>query len=140
MTAREVTLVQDSFRRVLPNTEQVAALFYARLFEIEPAVRGLFNGDMQEQGKKLFQMLGLAVGSLECFESVMPFLRQLGARHLGYGVRDEHYSCVGVALLWTLERGLGAAFTPEVKHAWTALYGAIANTMLEGAHAAKAAA
>lgn len=140
MTAREVTLVQESFRKVLPSTEQVAALFYARLFEIEPAVRGLFNGDMQEQGKKLFQMLGLAVGSLECFETVGPHLRQLGARHLGYGVRDEHYSSVGVALLWTLERGLGAAFTSEVKHAWTALYAAIANTMLEGAHAARAAA
>jgi hemoglobin-like flavoprotein len=139
MTAREVTLVQESFRKVLPNTEQVAAIFYARLFEIEPAVRGLFNGDMQEQGKKLFQMLALAVGSLECFESVSPFLRQLGARHTSYGVRDEHYSSVGVALLWTLERGLGSAFTPEVKHAWTALYAAIANTMLEGAHAKVAA-
>lgn len=140
MTPREIVLVQESFRKVLPITEQAAAIFYARLFEIEPSVRRLFSGDMQAQGTKLMQMLALVVGSLERFDTLVPTLRQLGARHVAYGVRDEHYSSVGVALLWTLEKGLGTAFTPEVKNAWTAAYAALANTMLDGAHRAEAAA
>ena len=135
MTAREITLVQSSFRAVAPIADQAAALFYARLFELDPALRALFRGDMQEQGRKLMSVLGLAVGSLEKLDQLLPAVRQLGVRHVGYGVDDGHYATVGAALLWTLEKGLGSAFTPEVRAAWTTTYTTLASTMLDAAHA-----
>lgn len=135
MTAHEITLVQSSFRAVAPIADQAAALFYARLFELDPALRALFRGDMQEQGRKLMSVLGLAVGSLEKLDQLLPAVRQLGVRHAGYGVDDGHYATVGAALLWTLEKGLGSAFTPEVRAAWTTTYTTLASTMLDAAHA-----
>ena len=135
MTAPEIKLVQSSFRAVAPIADQAAALFYARLFELDPALRALFRGDMQEQGRKLMSVLGLAVGSLEKLDQLLPAVRQLGVRHVGYGVDDGHYATVGAALLWTLEKGLGSAFTPEVRAAWTTTYTTLASTMLDAAHA-----
>jgi hemoglobin-like flavoprotein len=135
MTAQEIKLVQSSFRAVAPIADQAAALFYARLFELDPALRALFRGDMQEQGRKLMGVLGLAVGSLEKLDQLLPAVRQLGVRHVGYGVDDGHYATVGAALLWTLEKGLGSAFTPEVRAAWTTTYTTLASTMLDAAHA-----
>ncbi len=135
MTSREITLVQSSFRAVAPIADQAAALFYARLFELDPALRAFFRGDMQEQGRKLMSVLSLAVGSLEKLDQLLPAVRQLGVRHVGYGVDDSHYATVGAALLWTLEKGLGSAFTPEVRAAWTTTYNTLASAMLDAAHA-----
>lgn len=136
MTAIDIILVQDSFRKVVPIADQAAALFYARLFELDPSLRPLFRGDMQEQGRKLMTMLATAIASLEKIDSVVPAVRQLGARHAGYGVRAEHYATVGAALLWTLEKGLGPEFTPEVRAAWSTTYTLLANTMKDAARAA----
>jgi hypothetical protein len=61
-------------------------------------------------------------------------VQALGRRHLAYGVRDEHYDTVGGALLWTLEKGLGEAFTPDVKEAWTVVYGIVARVMKDAAN------
>jgi len=113
MTAREITLVQSTFRAVAPIADQAAALFYARLFELDPALRSLFRGDMQEQGRKLMSVLGLAVGSLEKLDQLLPAVRHLGVRHVGYGVDDSHYATVGAALLLDPRKGLGSAFTPR---------------------------
>lgn len=137
MNPREISLVQDSFRAVAPIADQAAALFYARLFELDPALRALFHGDMREQGRKLMAILGVAVGSLEKLDQILPAVRQLGVRHAGYGVHDGHYATVGAALLWTLEKGLGSAFTTEVRAAWTTVYSSLASTMLDAAHEAK---
>jgi hemoglobin-like flavoprotein len=131
MHLAEITLVKDTFRQIVPIAPQAAALFYARLFELDPTLRPLFRGDMQEQGRKLMTMIATAVAALEHVDSLLPALRQLGARHVGYGVREEHYATVGAALLWTLEKGLGPDFTPAVKSAWTATYTLIATTMIE---------
>lgn len=133
MTSAEITLVRDSFRKVAPIADQAAALFYARLFELDPSLRPLFNGDMAEQGRKLMQMLGLAVGGLNELHNLLPIVRHLGLRHAGYGVRDEHYETVGEALLWTLGRGLGPAFTEETQAAWARAYWTLAETMKAGA-------
>ena len=85
-------------------------------------------------------MIGAAVGMLDRPATLLPVLRQLGARHVGYGVQETHYATVGAALLLTLEQGLGDAFTPEVRSAWAALYGVISQTMMEATHEATAAA
>ncbi len=115
MQAHQVRLVRDSFALVQPIAPQAAALFYNHLFEADPSLRALFRGDMAQQGARLMTMIGSAVGLLEKPEVLMPVLCNLGARHVNYGVQDAHYATVGGALLLTLEQGLGAAFTPEVR-------------------------
>ena len=125
----ELDALETSFDLIAPRGDELMDVFYARLFELDPSLRALFRGDMAEQGRKLMTMIAMAVSSLERLDTIVPAVRQLGARHNGYGVRDEHYVTVGAALLWTLEKGLGAEFTPEVRDAWTATYTLLANTM-----------
>ncbi|WP_218509314.1 globin family protein [Variovorax sp. dw_308] len=131
MQDHQVQLVRDSFALVRPIAPQAAALFYGHLFDADPSLRALFRGDMVDQGERLMTMIGSAVGLLEKPDVLMPVLRNLGARHVGYGVVDAHYATVGGALLLTLEQGLGDAFTPEVREAWTAMYGIVSRTMIE---------
>jgi nitric oxide dioxygenase len=129
MTPDQVQLVKTSFAAVAPIAEQAAALFYGRLFEIAPELRALFKGDMKEQGRKLMGTIAVAVGSLDRLPELLPVVQDLGRRHAGYGVKDEHYATVAEALLWTLEKGLGPAFTPAVKEAWTLTYTTLADAM-----------
>jgi nitric oxide dioxygenase len=137
MTPSEITLVKESFEKVRPIADQAAALFYGRLFELDPALRSLFHGDMVEQGRKLMASLALATATLDRPDQLLPVVRSLGVRHVGYGVREEHYATVGAALLWTLEKGLGADFTPAVRAAWTETYTLLAETMIAAARAAR---
>ena len=139
MNLKQKELVQTSFAKVLPIAEAAADLFYDRLFEIDPGLRPLFKGDLKEQKKKLMQMLAAAVRGLDDLDALVPVVRDLGARHGGYGVQDQHYDTVAEALLWTLEKGLADAFTAETKQAWTEVYGILAATMKEGARSAMAA-
>jgi hemoglobin-like flavoprotein len=118
---------------LLPIADTAASLFYGRLFEMDPSLQPLFSTDIAEQGKKLMQMITLSVNGLSKPESLLPAVRNLGRRHVDYGVKDEHYDTVGAALLWTLEKGLGDGFTPEVKEAWTETYVLLATTMKEAA-------
>jgi hemoglobin-like flavoprotein len=106
-------LVQKTFEMVIPIAEVAAGLFYGRLFEVDPSLKPLFRGDIKDQGKKLMATLKIAVTSLDRLDGLVPVVQALGRRHLAYGVRDEHYDTVGGALLWTLEKGLGEAFTPR---------------------------
>ena len=133
MTSPQIHLVKDSFRKLGPISQQAAALFYARLFELDPSLRTLFRGDMVEQGQKVMSTLAITVGMLERIELVLPQIRELGARHAAYGVAERHYATVGAALLWTLEKALGPSFTDDVREAWTATYALIAHCMIEGA-------
>ena len=132
MTSEQIKLVQDSFRQVAPIAETAAQLFYARLFELNPDLELLFKGNLTEQGRKLMQMLGVAVNSLDRMEQLLPVVRSLGTRHVSYGVRDKDYDTVGQALLWTLQKGLGEAFTPDVELAWTNVYTTLASAMQSG--------
>ena len=129
MTPQQIAVVRASFVLVEPIADQAAALFYANLFDADPSLRSLFRGDMREQGKRLLQMIGAAVRLLDHPSRLWPTLHALGARHAGYGVRDAHYATVGTALLRTLEQGLGKAFTPAVREAWTAMYELAAREM-----------
>ena len=133
MTREQVFLVQRSWRQVLPVANTVAEMFYARLFALDPAVRPLFKNEMREQRRKLMAVIGSVVSDLSRLERIVPAVQQLGRRHAGYGVRDGHYATVGAALLWALERGLGEAFTPDVKAAWASAYDLLAQTMQDAA-------
>lgn len=133
MNHKQIELVQASFTYVLPIAETAAKLFYKRLFELDPSLRSMFHGDMKQQGKKLMDMIALVVVNLRNIERVLPGVRALGKRHAGYRVQDEQYDTVGAALLWTLQRGLGEAFTDDVRDAWSAAFEVLATTMKEAA-------
>ncbi len=139
MTPDEIKHVQESWAKVTPIAEQAAELFYGRLFEVYPEVQPYFKGDMQEQGRKLMAMINTAVSSLENLEPLIPAIQDSGKRHAGYGVKEEDYGKVADALLWTLEKGLGDAFTAEVKAAWVTVYTALADVMKAGAAESAAA-
>ncbi len=133
LTTTQKTLVQESWTQVLPIADQAAALFYGRLFEVAPEFRPMFRGDMAEQGKKLMQMITVAVRSLDTLDQIIPAVKAMGARHGRYGVHPSHYAIVGDCLLWTLAQGLGPAFTDDVREAWTLTYSTLATVMQEGA-------
>lgn len=135
MTPEEIKLVQSTWAQVVPIKEQAAELFYGKLFEMDPSLKPLFKGDMKMQGQKLMAMIGTAVGGLTQPETIIPAVQDLGRRHVGYGVKDAHYDTVGAALLWTLETGLGPAFTPETKQAWAKTYDLVATVMKDAAAA-----
>jgi hemoglobin-like flavoprotein len=133
MSPQQIDLVQRSFNEVKPIAAAAAELFYRRLFMLDPSLRPLFKGEMTKQGQMLMSMIGAAVAGLRNLEKLAPVVRQLGARHAGYGVRTEHYATVGNALMWTLDEGLGDKFTPQVRDAWAAAYDLLSEVMQLGA-------
>ena len=116
--AEQIALVESPWAYLADIEEQVADLFYGKLFELDPSVKPLFRGDLREQGHKLTAVIGAAVSALRQIETLRPTLRELGRRHAGFGVTDADYETAGAALLWTLERGLGGRSTPEARAAW----------------------
>jgi hemoglobin-like flavoprotein len=134
VTPEQVKLVQDSFAKVAPISETAAVLFYDRLFEVAPAVKSMFPPDMTEQRRKLMATLAVVVNGLSNLESILPAASALAVRHISYGARAEHYPVVGAALLWTLEKGLGDAWTPDLAAAWTTAYGTLSGYMISEAY------
>jgi nitric oxide dioxygenase len=133
LNTNDIALVRATFARVVPIQSAAADLFYDRLFGVSPKLRELFPADLRGQKQKLMQMIATAVGGLNDLNQLVPAVKALGARHSSYGVTTEHYWLVGEALLWTLERGLGQHFTPEVRSAWAKVYHVLAATMQAGA-------
>jgi hemoglobin-like flavoprotein len=137
LDAKQISQVQSTWRMVLPISEKAADLFYDRLFEVDPSTKVLFKGGMKTQGRMLMDMITAAVNGLNDLDGLVPKVQGLGRRHRDYGVQERHYDSVALALLWTLEQGLGDAFTTEVKTAWTETYTLLAGVMKEAS--AKAA-
>ena len=137
MTPDQVKLVQESFAKVAPISDQAAVMFYDRLFEIAPQVKGMFPTDMSEQRRKLIATLAIVVNGLSNLEMILPAASSLATRHVAYGAKAEHYPVVGEALLWTLEKGLGEAWTPELATAWTDAYGVLSGYMISEAYGAQ---
>jgi nitric oxide dioxygenase len=133
LTAEQIEAVQGSWRRVTPMAGAAARLFYGRLFALDPSLRRMFRGDMEEQGRKLMATLSYVVDNLGRLPGLLPEVQALGRRHAAYGVRDEHYAAVEAALVWTLEQGLGEAFTPAVRAAWSDAYRLLASAMQQAA-------
>ena len=134
MTPDQVKLVQQSFGKVASISEAAAVLFYGRLFEVAPTVKAMFPSDMTEQREKLMATLAAVVSGLGNLPSILPAASALAKRHVSYGARAEHYPVVGAALLWTLEKGLGEDWTPEVAGAWTAAYSTLSRYMIAEAY------
>ena len=130
MTPEEIDLVRTSFAAVAPSADEVAAAFYARLFEVAPETRAMFGDDLRGQGRKLMTMIGTVVWSLDNLPPLLAVVDSLARRHVGYGVRDDHYATVGAVLLWTLEQGLGERFTPATRDAWANAYALLSGRMM----------
>ncbi|MET3578430.1 hemoglobin-like flavoprotein [Mesorhizobium robiniae] len=134
MTPDQIRLVQDSFRQVVAIRVAAAALFYERLFAINPDLRALFPvTDMTKQGAKLMASLGFVVHGLDRADTILPTVRVLARRHVAYGAKEHHYPIVGQALIEALAAGLGEAFTPAVRDAWETAYGLLASVMIAAA-------
>lgn len=133
MTNDEINSIRKSFHMLEGKTEEVAMLFYNRLFQLDPSLRKLFRGDMKEQGKKLMDAMIVLNASLDHFQRLRHSLRHMGKRHAEYGVREEHYAVVGTALLQTLEEFAGTKFDSTLKYAWTKLLTVVSGEMLHGA-------
>lgn len=133
MTPQQIALVTESWSKVLPIGDAAAAMFYEKLFELDPSLQGLFKSDMSVQGGKLIAMISAAVGGANNLDSIVPAVQELGRRHVRYGVQDSHYDTVGAALIWTLEQGLGESFTDDVRTAWVDIYTLLAGVMKQAA-------
>lgn len=129
MTPDDIKLIQASWAKVKPISDTAAELFYSKLFELDPAVKSMFRGDMTEQGRKLMAILNTAVNTLDNVDAVVPALQAMGKRHVGYGVKEKDYDTVGEALIWALETGLKDDFTEDTKAAWIAVYTLVADVM-----------
>lgn len=135
MNDDQITLVQESFAKVVPIADTAAGIFYADLFETAPEVKPYFsNADMSEQGKKLMMTLGAVVNGLRDLDKVVPVAQRLAVRHVDYGVKAEDYGKVGASLLRTLEQGLGDDFTPATYEAWASAYGTLSGVMIAAAY------
>ena len=134
LSAKDKQLIQSSFKQVVPIADAAAEIFYAKLFEYDPALKKLFRGDLKKQGQMLMSTLKAAVDGLDDVPALARVLQALAKRHLDYGVKVDDYTPVGNALLYTLHKGLGDGFTPEVRQAWVNVYGIIANVMRSAAY------
>lgn len=131
MTHEQITLVRQSFARIHSDTDIIANRFYAKLFLLDPGLSHFFSVDISEQGRKLMAMLAFVVEGLQNPDTLLPHVKKLGERHRLYGVKDGHYTTVGAALLWTLEKEFGAGFTADIREAWSAVHTLLAQTMIQ---------
>ena len=129
MNAAQQELVQTSFAKLAVMPEVAGALFYERLFAVNPSFRQLFKNDMRVQGLKLMTMLAMVVYNLREPGQILPSIRDLAVRHVEYGVKLADYDALAEALLWTLEQALGKDFTPSVREAWIVCYDELADEM-----------
>jgi len=131
MTPEQAQLVQVTWRSVLPVGGTFAELFYGRLFAVDPELKKLFTDDIVEQGRNLTAMLSVAAANMSKPERITLALRNLGKRHVAYGVKPKDFANFEDALLFALEHALIDVFTPEVKAAWKAAYALVSGAMLE---------
>ena len=137
LTGPQQQLIRASFERLLPIQEAAAALFYERVFALDPGLTTLFKGDINEQGRKLMVALRTVVDHSHCLGRLVPALREQGRRYDSVGATDRDYDTVAAALIWTLEQELGADFTADTREAWTACYSILTDEMKAAAHEAK---
>ena len=129
----DLDALETSFDLVAPRGDELMDEFYSRLFRAAPSARALFPDDLRAQKKMLLSALVLVRKSLRDFDAVAPALRRMGARHVEYGARREHYVMVGSALIAAMAAIAGDAWTREYEEAWKGAYQLVAGTMLAGA-------
>ena len=130
MTSEQVDLIRHSFDAIWPVRRKLADLFYSRFFELAPDARPLFPDDMERQHLKLMDMIAAIVGALDQRDLFQSIIHSTGRQHAQFGVKTSHFLAFGDALIWSLEKQFGAAFTPELKQAWIELYANVQSEML----------
>lgn len=134
LSSQNIHDIRATWSELAQDAEGTTDAFYAELFRIAPDVRPMFAGtDLTKQGRKLTAAIGLVVRHADNLVPMVAPLREMGARHAGYGVEDRHYDAVGQALIATMQARLGPTFTPAARDAWIAAYSAVAGTMQAGA-------
>ena len=134
MTSHQINLIRLSWAKVSAiDPVVVGDLFYGKIFEIAPEAREMFSKPIPEQSKKVFTMLAYVISKLDHLEDIIDEVGKLARRHTTYGVKEEHYTVVGGALLWTLEKGLGEHWNEELKEAWADCYSILATAMINAA-------
>ena len=129
ITQIQIRLVKRSFGLASKRKKQIAQLFFDRLFELDPELRPLFNYvNTAEQGERVLRMLALIVSTLDDIKTFDSTMKAMGQRHIGYGVKKDHYRTFGSALIWALEKSLGAEFTPAMREAWRTAITLMAST------------
>src|SRR5215471_4847750 len=132
MTPRQIQLVKNSWAIVSTlDIITVGSLFYNRLFEIDPETKPMFSVTVEEQARKAMSMLNYIIQKLDKLDDIVDEVTKLAQAHAKYGVGPEHYLTGGVALLWTLEKGLGKHWNEEVREAWVSCYTVLSNAMIE---------
>jgi len=139
MTPKQIDLVKKSWDLVLPLASTAGPLFYQKLFELDPALKHLFNKPIDQQVNKLFAALTFAIKGLDDITLIVATVEALGIKHLDYGIKDKDYETVGTALMWTLDKALGDSYTEELEAAYIAVYTALANIMNDAAKRVNAA-
>ena len=133
MTPEQVDLVRKSFDALWPVHRKLADQFYSRFFELAPDARALFPQDIARQQLKLMDMIAAIVGALDKREIFQSIISYSGHQHAQFGVKRGHFVAFGEALIWSLEKQFGAAFTPELKEAWVTLCDAVQRDMIRAA-------
>ncbi len=133
MTHEQVRLVQESFALIRDDLEHFAEVFYMQLFELSPDIQHMYRGDQKERERNLAGMLNTIVNALDRLDDIKPDLQSLGRRHISYGVRSKDYQAFGEVLMWTIEKFLNTAFTPDVQESWYSFYEYISGVMREHA-------
>ena len=132
MKPEQIKLVKKTWKILMGiNPKIIGDAFYSKLFTDHPAIRKLFPSDMNQQYIKLVDMLTSIIMNLDHLESVSEEIIAMSNRHTGYGVKPAHYEMVGSALLWTLQKGLGAEWSDDIENAWIACYQSLADTMIQ---------
>jgi hemoglobin-like flavoprotein len=136
--ALDLETLETSFDLIAPRGEELVDIFYSRLFEAAPAVQPLFaHTELRKQKAMLLATLVLLRKSLRDLEAIAPKLRQLGARHVAYGARPEHYPVVAEVMLASMAEIAGDVWTQDVAAAWAGALDLVATAMLEGAEQAE---
>ena len=136
----DLEALETSFDLIAERGDELMDTFYSRLFAAAPAVRPLFPQDMKQQKTMLLAALVLLRKSLRDLDAVVPTLRKLGARHVAYGARPEHYPLVGATLIASMAATARESWRPEYEAAWNAAFEVVASTMIAGAEEAELAA
>ncbi len=132
ITPHQTLIVLNTYIIFAGNPKQAGKIFYNYLFEIAPELKPMFKGDIDTQASKLMRMVGTGVKTLHKPELFNKVLSDLGKRHVNYGVKPEHYTAVGEALIHVVQSQLQDGFTPEVEDAWRAVFDELARVSIEG--------
>jgi hemoglobin-like flavoprotein len=124
-------LLKESLDLVAPVADELIAAFYDRLFTDHPNLRPMFPPVLDTQRERLLKAIIALVTHYDRPQELLPAFAAMGRRHERYGVRIEHYAAVGAALLSTLRRFAGAAWTPAYHGAWVRAYTFAAGNMMQ---------